>query len=144
MDANKLTVKSQEALQAAQSLAVERGHQEVDGEHLLMALLSQEDGLVARLIEAAGANAGTLEAMVEAELNRRPKVSGPGARPGEVYLTQRLSRMFDAAEREAKRLKDDYVSVEHLVLAMIEEGGSTAAGRLLQQAGLTRENSSRR
>ena len=71
---------------------------------------------------------------MEAELGRRPRVTGPGAAPGQVYVTQRLARLLDAAEREAKRLKDEYVSVEHLVLALVEEGSATAAGRLLQGA----------
>ncbi|RZU51160.1 ATP-dependent Clp protease ATP-binding subunit ClpB [Krasilnikovia cinnamomea] len=140
MDLNRLTQKSQEALHDAQTKALRYGHTEVDGEHLLLALLDQPDGLVPRLLDAAEADPDTVRAKVEAELNRRPRASGPGAAPGQVHVTQRLSRLFDAAEREAKRLKDEYVSVEHLVIALLDEGSATAAGRLLGEAGLTRDS----
>ncbi|MCU7730801.1 ATP-dependent chaperone ClpB [Actinoplanes sp. KI2] len=140
MDVNRLTQKSQEALHDAQTKALRYGHTEVDGEHLLLALLDQAEGLVPRLLDAAGADPDTVRAKVEAELNRRPRTSGPGAAPGQVYVTQRLSRLLDAAEREAKRLKDEYVSVEHLVIALLDEGPATAAGRVLTEAGLTRDS----
>ncbi len=136
---NRLTQKSQEALQAAQSMATRLGHTEVDGEHLLAALLDQPDGIVPRLIAKAGADTGSLGTQVAAELGRRPKVSGPGAAPGQVFITQRLSRLLDTADREARRLKDEYVSVEHLVIALLGEGAETTAGRLLRDSGLTRE-----
>ncbi|HEY3683078.1 MAG TPA: ATP-dependent chaperone ClpB [Streptosporangiaceae bacterium] len=140
MDPNRLTQKSQEALQAAQSVAHDLGHTEVDGEHLLMALLDQQDGLAPRLLSQAGAAPGRLRADLEAELRRRPTVSGPGAAPGQVFVTQRLSRLLDSAQREAERLKDEYVSVEHLLIAVLGEGPDSAAGRLLQAQGVTREN----
>ena len=140
MDMNRLTQKSQEALQEAQALATQRGHTEVDGEHLLLALLDASGGLAARLLELAGADAEALRSDIESELDRRPKVGGPGVTPGTVHLTQRLSRLLDAADREAKRLKDEYVSVEHLVLALTEEGTSTAAGRRLRDRGVTRDS----
>ncbi len=139
MDAERLTQKSQEALHDAQTKALRFGHTEVDGEHLLLALLDQEGGLVPRLITQAGGDPARLQANVEADLGRRPRVSGPGAAPGEVFVTQRLSRLLDAADREAKRLKDEYVSVEHLLIALLEEGTSTAAGRRLHEEGLTRD-----
>ncbi|WP_347060612.1 ATP-dependent chaperone ClpB [Blastococcus sp. HT6-30] len=139
MDLNRLTQKSQEALHDAQTKALRFGHTEVDGEHLLLALLDQPEGLTPRLLSQTGADPHALRADLEAELGRRPKVTGPGAAPGQVYVTQRLSRLFDAAEREAQRLKDEYVSVEHLVIALLEEGSATAAGRLLRGGGLTRE-----
>ncbi|OKJ64964.1 Clp protease ClpB [Streptomyces sp. CB02009] len=140
MDMNRLTQKSQEALQEAQSAAVGMGQTEVDGEHLLLALLDQEDGLIPRLVRQAGSGPDELRAAVREELSRRPRVTGPGASPGQVFVTQRLARLLDAAEREAKRLKDEYVSVEHLLLALAEEGSSTAAGRLLKEAGITRDS----
>jgi ATP-dependent Clp protease ATP-binding subunit ClpB len=139
MDMNRLTQKSQEALHDAQTKALRFGHTEVDGEHLLLALLEQPDGLVPRLVGQAGADPGRLRAALEAELSSRPRVSGPGSAPGQVFLTQRLARLLDAADGEAKRLKDDYVSVEHLVLALLAEGSSTAAGRLLASERLTRD-----
>ncbi|QXJ22565.1 ATP-dependent chaperone ClpB [Actinomadura graeca] len=139
MDPDTMTQKSQEALHGAQTKALRYGHTEVDAEHLLLALLEQPDGLAPRLVQHAGADPEALRRDLEHALERRPKVSGPGAQPGQVYLTQRLSRLLDTAEREAKRLKDEYVSVEHLLLALIEEGSGTASGRLLQQQGLTRD-----
>ena len=139
MDMNRLTQKSQEALQDAQTKALRFGHVEVDGEHFLLALLDQPEGLVPRLLAAAGADPDRARAVVEAELGRRPRVSGPGAAPGQVFVTQRLSRLLDAAEREAGRLKDEYVSVEHLILALVDEGSASAAGRALRDQGLNRE-----
>ncbi|MEU8251929.1 ATP-dependent chaperone ClpB [Nonomuraea sp. NPDC048916] len=133
-----MTQKSQEALHDAQTKALRHGHTEVDGEHLLLALLEQPEGLASRLVEQAGADPKGLRTELEEELSRRPRVSGPGAAPGQVFITQRLSRLLDTADREAKRLKDEYVSVEHLMLALIEEGDGTAAGRLLHGQGLTR------
>ncbi len=140
MDMSKLTQKSQEALQQAQSEAVRRGHTETDGEHLLLALLDQPDGLMPRLLEQAGADVEGLRAAVDSELARRPRVSGPGAAPGQVFLTQRLAGLLDIAQREADRLKDSYVSVEHLLLALADEGSRTAAGRRLAEFGVTTES----
>jgi ATP-dependent Clp protease ATP-binding subunit ClpB len=138
MDINKLTQKSQEALQSAQTKALRYGHQEVDGEHLLLALLEQPEGLIPRLLSRMEVPAEPLKAEVERELARRPKVSGPGAEAGKIYLTQRLQQIMVRAEDEAKRLKDEYVSVEHLLLAMIEEGSSSPVGRILASFNLNR------
>jgi ATP-dependent Clp protease ATP-binding subunit ClpB len=140
MDPNRLTRKSQEALTDAQARAVRYGHPEVDGEHLLLALLDQGDGIAPRLLAQAGADGDRLRAALEAELLRRPRVTGPGAAPGQVSVTQRLSRVLGAADAGATRLKDDYVSVEHLLLALLAEGPGTAAGRLLAAEGLTEDS----
>jgi ATP-dependent Clp protease ATP-binding subunit ClpB len=140
MDLNQLTQKSQEALHDAQTKALRFGHTEVDGEHLLLALIDQPEGLIPRLMLASDADPNRLREELEAQLNRRPRVSGPGVEPGQVYVTQRLSRLLEAAKREADRLKDEYVSVEHLLIALIEEGNETAVGRLLHQQGLSRDN----
>ncbi|MCG5216012.1 ATP-dependent chaperone ClpB [Streptosporangium sp. KLBMP 9127] len=139
MDPNRLTQKSQEALHDAQTKALRFGHTEVDGEHLLLALLEQPEGLTPRLVTQAGGDAERLRADLTQELSRRPTVSGPGATPGQVLVTQRLSRVLEAADREAGRLKDEYVSVEHLLMALLEEGEQTGAGRLLHAEGLTRD-----
>ncbi|MET7936772.1 ATP-dependent chaperone ClpB [Streptomyces sp. NPDC005322] len=139
MDMNRLTEKSQEALQNAQTTAMRFGHTEVDGEHLLFALLDQPEGLVPRLVTQVGADPAAMRSMLEAELARKPKVTGPGAAPGQVFITQRLSQLLDTAEQEAKRLKDEYVSVEHLVLAFTDEGSGTAAGRVLKEHGITKD-----
>jgi len=139
MDINRFTQKSQEALQAAQSLAVRFGHVEVDGEHLLLALLEQESGLVPRLVVRLDLDPQALVRAVRDELQKRPSVSGPGAEPGKVLVTRRFSALLVKAEDEAKRLKDDYISVEHLLLALVEEGGKGAAGRVLQQFNISRD-----
>ncbi|MGO4425363.1 Clp protease N-terminal domain-containing protein, partial [Streptomyces sp. MCAF7] len=139
MDMNRLTQKSQEALQDAQTKALRLGQTEVDGEHLLLALLDQPEGLVPRLVDQVGADPTALRTMLEAEVARKPKVTGPGAGPGQVFVTQRLAKLLDTAEQEAKRLKDEYVSVEHLTLALIDEGSATAAGRVLKEHGVTKE-----
>ncbi|HEY3689707.1 MAG: ATP-dependent Clp protease ATP-binding subunit ClpB [Pseudonocardiales bacterium] len=139
MDMNRLTQKSQEAMQAAQAIALRYGHTEVDGEHLLLALLDQSEGLVPRLLRQFDVDVDALRAAVDSDLQRRPKVTGPGAAPGQVFVTQRLARILDAAERDAKRLKDEYVSVEHLLIALADEGTSSAAGRRLKEFGVTRE-----
>jgi len=139
MDPNRLTQKSQEALHDAQTKALRFGHTEVDGEHLLLAMLDQPEGIAPRLLAQAGADPDGLSTALEAELARRPRVTGPGVNPGEIRVTQRLARLLDTAEQEARRLKDEYVSVEHLLVALIAEGPATSAGRLLQQAGVTRD-----
>ncbi|MFB8348866.1 ATP-dependent chaperone ClpB [Streptomyces niveus] len=139
MDMNRLTQKSQEALQDAQTVALRLGQNETDGDHLLLALLDQRDGLVPRLLDQAGADTAALRTDVETELSRRPRSTGPGTAPGQVFVTQRLSRLLDTAEQEAHRLKDEYVSVEHLVLALVDEGSATPAGRLLKQHGVTKD-----
>ncbi len=136
MDINRMTQKSQEALQSAQTKALRYGHQEVDGEHLLLTLLEQPEGLVPRLLARMEASTEALKAEVERELSRRPKVSGPGVEAGKIYLTQRLQQILVRAEDEAKRLKDEYVSVEHLLLAMIDDG---ALGKLLAGFHVTRD-----
>ncbi|HKR69991.1 MAG TPA: ATP-dependent chaperone ClpB [Streptosporangiaceae bacterium] len=138
MDMNRLTQRSQEALQEAQTIAIQLGQTEVDTEHLLRALISDDDGLAPRLFGFAGVDTDALRGDLDAELRRRPSVSGPGAAPGQVFVTQRLSRALDAADREAKRLKDEYVSVEHLLLGILEQ--SSAASRLLQTRGFTRDS----
>jgi len=139
VDPNRLTQKSQEALHDAQTKALRFGHTEVDVEHLLLALLDQSDGLVPRLIERADVDAEALHQALERALESRPRVSGPGAAPGQIYVSRTLNQVLDAAEREAQRLKDEYVSVEHILLAILASGAETAGGRLLREHGLTRE-----
>jgi len=139
MDPNRLTQKSQEAFAAAQSLAVERGHQQVDVEHLLAALAATEGGLLPRLLQRLELPVDALRGSLEEELARRPAVSAGGAEPGKVYVTPRLQQLFVAAEKEARRLKDEYVSVEHFVLGILEERPEGAAGRALRTIGLDRD-----
>jgi ATP-dependent Clp protease ATP-binding subunit ClpB len=138
MDINRLTEKAQEALRAAQSEATRLGHQQVDVEHLLLALLAQEGGLAKSILDKAGVDAETVRQRVEAELARLPKVSSTSGGVGDVYITSRLNRLLTQAEDEARKLKDEYVSVEHLLLAMVDDK-SGAAGRILNESGLTRD-----
>jgi len=139
MDANRLTQKSQEAFSEAQTKAVRFGHVEIDVEHLLAALLEQEDGLIPRLFTKMDVPLEPFKAEVEKELNKRARVSGPGAEAGKVYITQRLNKLLVKAEDEAKRLKDEYVSVEHLLLAMVDEGKGHPSGRILAQFNINKE-----
>ncbi len=139
MDTGKLTQKSQEAMQDAQTKAVRYGHVEIDGEHLLLTLLEQPEGLLPRLLKKMDIHVDSFKARIEHDLEKRPRVSGPGAEPGKIYVTQRLNKILVRAEDEAKHLKDEYVSVEHLALAMIDEGVSFAAGRTFKEFNVTRE-----
>jgi ATP-dependent Clp protease ATP-binding subunit ClpB len=121
VDVNRMTHKLQEALQQAGGLASRRNHQGIDVEHLLLALLQQPDGVAPSLIEAAGVAPRAVEEAVERELGRRPQVSGPAAGPSQNFITQRLSQLLTRAEDEMRALKDEYLSVEHVLLAMAAE-----------------------
>lgn len=137
MDLNKLTLKSQEVLSSAQNIAVTMGHTEVDGEHLLLALLRQEDGLIPRLLARMGVHPEEISEETERELSRRSRVTGPGVEPGKIHLSMGLSKLLVSAEEDAARMRDEYVSVEHLFMRLLEEGNTTAAGRVLAKAGVT-------
>jgi ATP-dependent Clp protease ATP-binding subunit ClpB len=139
MDLQRFTQKSQEALQDAQSDAVRRGNTEVDVEHIVSALLKQQSGLIPRLFAKMEVDAQPFVQAVDQELERRPKVSGPGIEPGKVYLTQRLGKVFVNAEEEAKRLKDEYVSVEHLMLASLDGDTKTSFGKICATFNLSRD-----
>jgi ATP-dependent Clp protease ATP-binding subunit ClpB len=138
LDSNKLTQKAQEAFQAAQEKAVRYSHQELDGEHLMLSLMEQEEGLAPRLMERLGVRPAELCARLEEDLDRRPKVKGAVTETGKVYVTQRLNQLLVKAGDEAKRLKDEYISVEHLLLAFLDEGRGSAAGRVLTEFGVDR------
>ncbi|MET0852611.1 MAG: Clp protease N-terminal domain-containing protein, partial [Candidatus Rokuibacteriota bacterium] len=131
---DKLTVKAQEAVQTAQALADREGHQQIEPEHLLLALAEQEDGVVSALLAKLGARPDAIRRDVQAEIRRLPKVSGTSGQ----YMGPRLKTVFDAAWAEMERLKDDYCSTEHLLLAIAQESEG-AAGRILRQAGVTKD-----
>ncbi len=137
MDMNRLTQKVREALTSAQSLAIRLNHQEIDGEHVLAELLAKQDGLAPRLLERMGIQPREIVARIHDVLQKRPKVTGHA--PGGAYMTPRLNQLFIRAEDEAKTLKDEYVSVEHLLLAFIAEGNSTETGRIFRATGITRD-----
>jgi ATP-dependent Clp protease ATP-binding subunit ClpB len=132
---DRLTVKSQEGLADAQKLAERAGHQQIDVEHLALALVRQKDGLTPGLLNKLGADPATIARELEQELKRLPQISGPGA--GQVTITSRLNDVFSAAEAEAERLKDEYISTEHLLLAMMDVGG-TGPG-ILKRHGVTKD-----
>ncbi|UCD72431.1 MAG: AAA family ATPase, partial [Syntrophobacterales bacterium] len=138
MNVNRMTEKTQEALQSSQMIGARYNHQQIDPEHLLLALLEQREGLIPKLLTAMNVSVQQVRSPVESHLAGLPKVSGAGA--GQMYLSQRLSRLLDTAEKEAGNLKDEYVSVEHLFIAMVEEGASSPAGQILSRAGVSRDN----
>jgi ATP-dependent Clp protease ATP-binding subunit ClpB len=133
MDINRMTIKLQEALQTASSHAARRSHQGIDVEHLLLACLEQEGGLASSLIEQSGLSMPSVRRTLEQALAKLPQVQGAGASPGQLHVTSRLSQVLTKAEDEQHTLKDDYLSVEHVVLAMVQEGG------IFKKLGLTKE-----
>jgi ATP-dependent Clp protease ATP-binding subunit ClpB len=133
MDMNRFTEKSQEALQAAHRLAAKLNHQQMDVEHLLLALLDQERGLASALLNKAEVPVEAVKLRVHRELEKLPRVTGGGDNIG---VTGRLNRLLGQAEDEAKKLKDEYVSVEHFLLAMCDDTG--AAGKILKEFGVNR------
>jgi ATP-dependent Clp protease ATP-binding subunit ClpB len=133
MDINRLTEKTQEALSAAQSEALRRGNQQVDVEHLLAALLAQEGGLAASILKRAGANIDGLTARLDQDLDRLPKFSGSTGPPEQIFVTARLNKLFTKAEDEAKHLKDDFISVEHFLLAAVDDS------KAFKELGITRD-----
>jgi ATP-dependent Clp protease ATP-binding subunit ClpB len=135
MRIDRLTSKMQEGLQEGQVLASQLQHQELTPEHLLLALLRQHDGLARPLLEKLNVRISDLEGQLEQELARRPKVSGAG----EQYINADLNSVLNQAETEMTRLKDEYLSVEHFILALIDRP-KTPAGRILQGLGINRES----
>ena len=133
MDMNRMTIKLQEALQTASSHAARRNHQGIDVEHLLLAFVEQEGGLASSLLEQAGLSVPSVRQAVEQALAKLPQVQGAGASPGQLHVTSRLSQVLAKAEDEQHTLKDDYLSVEHVVLAMVQEEG------VFKKLGLTKE-----
>ena len=123
MDMNRMTVKLQEGLQSASALAMRRGHQGIDVEHLLLALLEQERGIANSLFEQAGVSPAAVRQAADQALAKVAQVQGPGAAPGQIHLTPRLGAVLTKAEDQMKELRDEFISVEHVVLAMVEEGG---------------------
>src|SRR6266478_1668328 len=136
VDINRFTQKAQEAIASAQSKAARYGHQQIDVEHLLSSLLEDGGGLATSILNKAEVNTESLKQRVEQVLERLPKVSGSGGSADQVYITGRLNRLLALAEEEAKKLKDEYISIEHLLLAMTEDSGE--AGKLFKELGVTR------
>ncbi|WP_406671300.1 ATP-dependent chaperone ClpB [Methanolobus sp. ZRKC4] len=136
MDLNSFTQKAQEAIQGSTTIAARYRNQQIDCEHLFLALLEQNGGLVTTLLHNMEVPVDRLKQKVEAQLANLPQVSGPGGE--QVYMTQTMRRVLDAAVQEAGKMKDEYVSVEHLLLAMIGEKDSQC-GKILASEGVTRD-----
>jgi ATP-dependent Clp protease ATP-binding subunit ClpB len=128
---DKFTLKAQEALQEAQALAEKHEHQQIEPEHLLLALLQQSEGIVPQVFQKLGASLPTLLSQLEEVLSKIPKVYGAGV--GQVYLSPRLKRVLDVSFQESDRLKDTYVSTEHMLLAAVEEQDGAGAKILASQ-----------
>jgi ATP-dependent Clp protease ATP-binding subunit ClpB len=139
MRLDKLTLKAQEAMQEAQSLAQKRGHQQIDTQHLLLALIQQADGIVNPILQRIGVSPQQVEARLEKEMQKIPQVRAGGAPLGQVYITPSLEKAFDEAEGEAERLKDEYISTEHLLLAMAADDDQ-GAGAALREAGISKDD----
>ncbi len=135
MDLDRFTNKAREALGDAQSLAARYYHQQVENEHLLMVLLKQEEGIVPRIIAEAGADPDTVSQKLEIELGKKPKVYASGGAQEQIYLSPSLARLLERSREESVQLKDEYISVEHFILAVLEESEGEAF-RVLKEAGL--------
>ncbi|MDZ7363673.1 MAG: ATP-dependent chaperone ClpB [candidate division KSB1 bacterium] len=136
MTLDKFTLKAQEAVVRAQQLASEHNHQQIETEHLLKALLEDQEGVPVTIFKKLGANSGLIASRVDEALRKIPRVQGGGI--GNVYVSPRVNNVFNMAMHEMRQLKDEYVSTEHLLIALIEEKGSAAA-EILKSQGVTRE-----
>ncbi|HKR80600.1 MAG TPA: ATP-dependent chaperone ClpB [Nitrospira sp.] len=123
MDMNRMTIKLQEALQTASSHAMRRNHQGMDVEHLLLAFLEQDGGIAPALFEQSGVSLPAVRQAAEQALAKLPQVQGAGAGPGQLHIAPRLNQVLTKAEDEQRALKDDFLSVEHVLLAMVQDGG---------------------
>ncbi len=131
-----MTLKAQEALQEAKSTAEKKHHQQIEVEHLLAALLGQKDGIVIPILQKLGANPDLIHSQLENELNRIPQVTGRGA--GQVYLSSRANEILNAGWKEAEALTDEYLSTEHLLIAIADEKQG-ASYQILQRNGVTKD-----
>ena len=136
MRLDKMTLKAQEALAEARSRAHEYGHQQVDGDHLLLALVRQDQGVIPPILKRLEVEASELAAELERRLERKPRVHGPAALD-RIYITPELNQVLEAAQVEAARLKDEFVSTEHLLLGLADKGGAVAG--LLAERNVTRD-----
>ncbi len=121
MDLNRFTQKSMEAIQAAQSLAVDNGNQQVCQAHLLLALLQQKDGLIGQLIDRMGVPVDSFTSALSGAVGALPKVSGTAREADKIYISQALDQALNAAEKQAAQMKDDFVSVEHIMLGLLQK-----------------------
>ncbi|MBK5504231.1 ATP-dependent chaperone ClpB [Bacillus sp. TH12] len=138
MDLNQMTTKTQEVIMSAQSLAVSHHHQEVDTVHLLLTLLEQQDGLTVRIFQKMNVDIEALKQGVESLIKKKPSVTGSGAEAGKLYVTGALQQLLVRAGKEAEKLRDDYISIEHVLLAFSEEKGDI--NQLFAKFYITKDN----
>ena len=138
MDISKFTDKARESVTEAQSLAAGMGHQAVDAEHVALALMTQENGIVPRILEHMGVQVRAMQVALEGKLRKRPAVSGGGMDPNQISVTQRAAKVLADAQNEARRMKDEYVSVDHIFAALTEEAPSTALGEVFKEYGISK------
>ena len=138
MNAQKFTQKSLEAIQEAQNIALEHNSMQIEQEHLVCALLEQKDGLIPQLMKKMGTDPDALLHAVEQRVEGLPGVTGPGRESGKIYVSGDVDQNLAAAEREAGRMKDEYVSVEHIMMAVLEKP-NTGMSRIFQQFGVTKD-----
>ncbi len=138
MNAQKFTQKSLEAIQEAQNIALEHNSMQIEQEHLVCALLEQKDGLIPQLMKKMGTDPDALLHAVEQRIEGLPGVTGPGRESGKIYVSSDVDQNLAAAEREAGRMKDEYVSVEHIMMAVLEKP-NTGMSRIFQQFGVTKD-----
>ncbi len=137
MTLDKFTLKAQEAMAAAQRIASEYGQQQIEVEHLLKAMLADSEGVPVAILKKLGANVNLVKTRVEEAINKMPRVSGPGAMD-RIYISNRLNTLINAAMKEMQQMKDEYLSTEHLLIAIASEKGSPAA-TILNQQGVTKD-----
>jgi ATP-dependent Clp protease ATP-binding subunit ClpB len=135
-DLNKWTQKAQEVMQKAREVAIRYSHQQLDIEHILFSLLDVEDGLAVTILQRIGVPIPQLRARVEQELGNKPRVTG-SVEEGKIYVTQALNDLIVRAGDQAANLKDEYLSVEHILLAIADAGRKSASGKLLAEFGVT-------
>ena len=138
MNADKYTTKVREAIEAAQNVARHHGQQQIDVEHLLFALVKDSQGLIPNLFAKMGAGTGPLTARLEQAINDKPRITG-NVEMDKVYISNDLANVLMHAEDAARTMKDEYVSVEHLVLGMLEDE-NTPCAKMLKDAGVEKKN----
>ena len=139
MDVEKLTVKVQQSLNEAQLIAVKNNHQQIDTIHLFAALMAQEDGLIPNIFSKMGVNIRQLNEDITKEIDRMPRVTGSGADTGSVYATRRFEEVFARAEDEAKKFKDSFISVEHVMLGLMDVN-TKEIKEILKKFNITKED----
>ncbi len=140
MDIEKFTDKARESIGEAQSIAAGMGHQEVDTGHLALALVRQDKGIAPNILQRMGVHVQAFDVALEEMLRKRPSVSGPGMDPSKIMITQRLAQVIKEAQDEAKRMQDEYVSVDHLFCALTSEPSDSPLGRVFAEYKITRVN----